>query len=42
MQLFKEAACIFYEDRFIPLIEAIVNIITSIFLAKFMGLAGVL
>ena len=41
MQLFKEAACIFYEDRFIPLIEAIVNIITSIFLAKFMGLAGV-
>lgn len=38
---FKEAAGIFYEDRFIPLIEAILNLVASLVLIKFFGLAGV-
>jgi len=38
---FKEAAGIFYEDRFVPLIESAVNIIVSIILAKKFGLIGV-
>lgn len=41
IQLFKEAACIFYEDRFVPLIEAIVNIVASVILVQTIGLAGV-
>lgn len=39
--VFKEAAGIYYEDRFVPLIEAIVNIIASLIFLKFFGLAGV-
>lgn len=38
---FKEAAGIFYEDRFVPLIESAVNIVISIILAKWIGLIGV-
>lgn len=38
---FKEAAGIFYEDRFVPLIESLVNILLSIILAKSFGLIGV-
>lgn len=38
---FKEAAGIFYEDRYIPIIESLVNIIMSIILLHFFGLAGV-
>lgn len=38
---FKEAAGIFHEDRRIPLIEAIVNLLVSILLAKALGAAGV-
>lgn len=38
---FKEAAGIFYEDRFVPLIESALNIIFSIVLCKWFGLAGV-
>lgn len=38
---FKEAAGIFYEDRFIPIIESVINIIASIILVKIFGLAGV-
>lgn len=38
---FKTAAGIFYEDRFMPLIEAITNLIFSIILVKIMGLPGV-
>lgn len=38
---FKTAAGIFYEDRFVPLVEAAVNIIFSIVLLHFFGLAGV-
>lgn len=38
---FKEAAGIFYEDRYVPLIESTINIIASIVLGKIFGLAGV-
>lgn len=39
--VFKEAAGILYEDRFVPIIESVVNIVTSIMLLKRFGLAGV-
>lgn len=39
--IFKEAAGIFYEDRYIPLLEALMNIFASIILVKIFGLAGV-
>lgn len=38
---FKNAAGIFYEDRFVPIIESIINIVSSIILLKYFGLAGV-
>lgn len=38
---FKEAAGIFYEDRWVPIIESIVNISLSIVCLKLFGLAGV-
>ena len=41
MQVFAEAAGICYENRYVPLAEAIVNIIASIILVKIMGLPGV-
>lgn len=39
--IFKEAAGIFYEDRFIPIIESLINIVSSILLVKVCGLPGV-
>ena len=39
--IFKEGSGIFYEDRFIPILESIVNIGMSILLLQFFGLAGV-
>ena len=39
--LFKEGAGIFYEDRIVPILESLVNIIFSIILVKIFGLAGV-
>lgn len=39
---FKNAAGIFYEDRFIPLIESIVNLISSIVFAKLFGISGII
>lgn len=39
--IFKNAAGVFYEDRFVPLIEATTNIVASIVLLKIFGLAGV-
>lgn len=39
--VFKEAAGIYYEDRFVPIIESIINIVASIILVKIYGLAGV-
>lgn len=38
---FKEAAGIYHEDRFVPIIEAMMNVILSIFLAEKMGMKGV-
>ena len=38
---FKEAAGIFHEDRFIPIVESIGNIVFSLTLLHFFGLAGV-
>ena len=39
--VFKEAAGVLYEDRFIPLVESILNITLSIILVKFLGMTGV-
>lgn len=38
---FKESAGIFYEDRFVPIIEAVSNIVFSIIFAKMFGLVGI-
>jgi O-antigen/teichoic acid export membrane protein len=38
---FKEAAGIFHEDRFVPVIESIANLIFSIAFLKIFGLAGI-
>ena len=39
---FKNAAGIFYEDRFVPVVESIVNLVVSVVLAMTLGLKGVL
>lgn len=39
--VFKDAAGIYYEDRFIPIYESICNIIFSILFAKLFGLVGI-
>ncbi|MCB6608388.1 hypothetical protein V3C10_16265 [[Clostridium] symbiosum] len=39
--IFKEAAGILYEDRFIPVIESVTNIVMSILLLKYFGMAGI-
>lgn len=39
--VFKEAAGILYEDRFVPIIESVVNIVASILLLNRFGVAGV-
>lgn len=41
IKTFKSAAGIYYEDRFIPLLEALINIIASIMLVKLIGFPGV-
>ena len=38
---FKEAAGIFYQDRFVPILESIVNIVCSLIFMHFFGLSGV-
>jgi O-antigen/teichoic acid export membrane protein len=38
---FKEAAGIFHEDRFVPVIESIANLIFSVAFLKVFGLAGI-
>lgn len=40
--LFRAAAGIYYEDRYIPLIESIINLVVSIILVNFLGLKGVI
>lgn len=39
---FKEAAGLYHRDRFAPILEGIINLIFSIFLARIIGLSGVL
>lgn len=39
--VFKDAACLYYEDWYVPLFEAITNIVISIIFIKYFGLAGV-
>ena len=39
---FKEAAGIFFEDRYISIVEAIANIVFSLLFVQIFGLAGVL
>lgn len=39
--VFKTAAGVFHEDRYYPIIESIINIVASIILVKWIGLAGV-
>lgn len=41
MQLFADAAGICYENRYVPIAEAVVNIVASIILVKLIGLPGV-
>lgn len=38
---FKEAAGIFHEDRYVPLLESTINLVASLILAYFYGLPGV-
>lgn len=38
---FKEAAGIFHEDRFVPIAESVVNIVSAVIFLHFFGLAGV-
>lgn len=39
---FKECAGLFYQDRFKPIAESIINLVSSIVLAKFIGLSGII
>lgn len=41
INIFKEAAGIYYQDRFIPFVELGVNIVASVILAQSFGLAGI-
>lgn len=41
VQIFKEATGSFYYDRYKPIIESLINIVASIWLAKKIGVAGV-
>ncbi len=38
---FKEAAGIFHEDRYVPIVESVVNIVLGLILLQIFGLAGV-
>ena len=38
---FQDAAGIFYENRFVPLIESLLNIAASVILLKYLGVAGI-
>lgn len=38
---FKDAAGIYYEDRYVPILESVINIVTSIIFLKLFGLVGV-
>jgi len=40
--LFKECSGLFYPDRYRPLVEATINLVASIILTKYLGIAGVI
>lgn len=42
VQIFKDCSGLFYQDRFRPLAEALLNLVSSIVLGKFIGLAGII
>ena len=42
LKVFKEGAGKFEEDRYIPLLESLINIISSVLFVKYFGLVGVL
>ena len=42
VMLFKDCAGLFWQNRFIPIIEAVLNIVISIVLGIFMGINGVI
>ena len=42
LEKFKEAAGIYREDRFAPILEALINFVVSVILAKWFGIAGVI
>ncbi|MBQ9017745.1 oligosaccharide flippase family protein [Candidatus Saccharibacteria bacterium] len=39
--VFKEAAGIYHEDRFVPVVESLLNIVVSVLLVQWIGLPGV-
>lgn len=41
LNTFKDCAGLFYQDRFKPIFEVVINLVTSIVLAKWLGLVGV-
>ena len=41
VEQFKSASGVYYQDRYAPLAEAIINLVVSITLVKYMGLSGV-
>lgn len=41
VESFKEGAGVYYEDRYAPLAESIINLVSSIILVKLIGLPGV-
>lgn len=42
VSLFKETAGLYWEERYRPIVEAILNIILSIYWAKYYGIAGII
>ncbi len=40
-QIFKDCAGLFWQDRWKPIAEAVINLVTSIILAKFIGINGI-
>jgi len=41
IQTFKTAAGIFHEDRYMPIVESVINLVLSLVLVQFVGLIGV-
>ena len=41
ISIFKEKAGIFAQDKYAPLVEAVINLVTSIILVKWLGLVGI-